>query len=442
MMLRRTIACRCAPLRVGQQLASTIPFSHIRPSAASPPHEEEKTMKHGLKRLLFAAALSGVAALAHAQTVKVGVVMTFTGGGAEFGQQISQGMDMFTKLNPDAFGSCKIELVKRDSKNPGGAEAKTAVQELITQDKVDMLTGFVFSPNAITTASLATAGKKPMIIMNAGTAWITNLSPMIARVSFSMWQSGYTMGEAAAKVLGAKTAVVGYTEYPPGKDELEAFTAGFEGAGGKVIDAIPMGGPGKVPDFTPFFQRAKDKKPDVFFVFVPAGDHAVAVVKTYGALGMRAAGIKLIGPGDITQDNKLQAMGKDAIGLVTMHHYNADLDNPENKRLVAAWKKEYGADSTPDFMAVQGYDGMAAIAHVAKTLNCKIDPDKAMAALKGWKFNSTRGPIMIDPKTRDIVMNEYLSEIIEKDGRLYQKNLATTPAVKDMCKELGVGKCK
>jgi branched-chain amino acid transport system substrate-binding protein len=370
------------------------------------------------------------------------VVLTYSGFGAEFGKRIDQGMDLFMKLNPTAVGACKIELIKRDSKNPGGAEAKTAVQELIAQDNVDLLAGFVFSPNAITTATLATAGKKPMIIMNAGTAWITKLSPMIARVSFSMWHSGFAMGEAAAKRLGAKTAVVGYTDYPPGKDSLAAFKAGFEGAGGKVIDAIPIGGPGKVPDFTPFFQRAKDAKPDVFFVFVPAGNHAVAVVKTYAALGMRDAGIKLIGPGDITQDNKLQAMGKDAVGLVTMHHYNADLDNPENKRFVAAWKNAYGADSTPDFMATQGYDGMAAIAHVAKTLNCKIDPDKAMAALKGWKFNSPRGPIMIDPNTRDIVMNEYLSELVEKDGKLYQKTIATTPAVKDMCKELGAGKCK
>jgi branched-chain amino acid transport system substrate-binding protein len=399
-------------------------------------------MTQGVKPLLVATALSVFAALAQAQTVKVGVVLTYSGFGAEFGKRIDQGMDLFMKLNPTAVGACKIELIKRDSKNPGGAEAKTAVQELIAQDNVDLLAGFVFSPNAITTATLATAGKKPMIIMNAGTAWITKLSPMIARVSFSMWHSGFAMGEAAAKRLGAKTAVVGYTDYPPGKDSLAAFKAGFEGAGGKVIDAIPIGGPGKVPDFTPFFQRAKDAKPDVFFVFVPAGNHAVAVVKTYAALGMRDAGIKLIGPGDITQDNKLQAMGKDAVGLVTMHHYNADLDNPENKRFVAAWKNAYGADSTPDFMATQGYDGMAAIAHVAKTLNCKIDPDKAMAALKGWKFNSPRGPIMIDPNTRDIVMNEYLSELVEKDGKLYQKTIATTPAVKDMCKELGAGKCK
>ncbi len=389
-----------------------------------------------------AAALAAFAAGAPAQTVKIGVVLPYTGVGAEFGQQVDRGIQMFLKLNPNAFGPYKIEIVKRDSKNPSGAEAKTAVQELIAQEKVDVVTGFIYSPDAIASAPLVTAAKKPMVIMNAGTAWITNLSPMISRVSFSMWHAGFAMGEAAAKVVKAKTAVVGYTDYPPGKDSLDAFKRGFESAGGKVIDEIPMGGPGQVPDFTPFFQRAKDKKPDVFFVFVPAGDHAVGVMKTYAALGMRQAGIKLIGPGDITQDIKLQSMGDDAVGLITIHHYNADLDNPANKRLVAAWKQEYGANATPDFMGVQGYDGMAAIAHAVVALKGKLDADKAMEALKGWKYDSPRGPIMIDPVTRDVVMNEYLSELVKKDGRLHQKNIGIINAVKDMCKELKEGKCK
>ena len=203
-----------------------------------------------------------------------------------------------------------------------------------------------------------------------------------------------------------------------------------------------MGGAGAVPDFTPFFQRAKDKKPDVFFVFVPAGDHASAVVKTYGALGMREAGIKLIGPGDITQDTKLQAMGAAAVGLITMHHYNADLDNPENKSFVAAWKKDYGADSTPDFMAVGGYDGMAAIVHAIQATKGKMDGDAAVESLKGWKFASPRGPIMIDPVTRDIVMNEYLSEVVMgKDGKLHQKVIGQIDNVKDPCKEQKIGPC-
>ena len=399
-------------------------------------------MKFKLAPSFAAALLAASAAGAMAQTVKLGVVLPYTGVGAEFGQQVDRGMQMFMKLNPGAFGPYKIEIVKRDSKNPSGAEAKVAVQELVAQEKVDLLTGFIYSPDAIASAALATEAKRPMVIMNAGTAWITNLSPMISRVSFSMWHAGHALGEAAVKIVKAKTAVVGYTDFPPGKDSLDAFKRGFESNGGKVIDEIPMGGPGQVPDFTPFFQRAKDKKPDVFFVFVPAGDHAVGVLKTYGALGMRAAGIKLIGPGDITQDIKLQAMGDDAVGLITIHHYNADLGNPANKRLVEAWKKEYGPNSTPDFMGVQGYDGMAAIAHVVTTLKGKIDPDAAINALRGWKYDSPRGPISIDPRTRDIVMNEYLSEIVKTGGRLVQKNIGTINAVKDMCKELGEGRCK
>ena len=377
-----------------------------------------------------------------AQTVKIGVVLPYSGVGAEFAQQVDRGIQVFMKLNPKAFEPYKIEIVKRDSKNPSGAEAKTAVQELIVQEKVDILTGFIYSPDAIASASLATEAKKPMVIMNAGTAWITNLSPMISRVSFSMWHAGHAMGEAATKIVKAKTAVIGYTDFPPGKDSLDAFKRGFEGTGGKVIDEIPMGGPGQVPDFTPFFQRAKDKKPDVFFVFVPSGDHAVAVMKTYNALGMRQAGIKLIGPGDLTPDYKLQGMGDAAVGLITIHHYNADLDNPQNKRFVETWKKDYGAAATPDFMAVQGYDGMAAIAHMVTTLKGKIDADGAINALRGWKYNSPRGPISIDPRTRDIVMNEYLSEVVKSGGRLVQKNIGTINAVKDMCKELGEGRCK
>ena len=395
-----------------------------------------------IKPIVLASALALTAGVAQAQEVKVGVVLPYTGIGAEFGQAIDRGMEQYLKLNEAAVKPYKFTLIKRDDKNPSGADSKVATQELLTQDKVDVLAGWVYSPNAIASAPVVSAGKKLAVIMNAGTAHITNMSPSFVRTSFTMWQSGYTLGQAAAKRLNAKTAVVGYTDFPPGKDELNAFKTAFQADGGTVIDEIPMGGPGAVPDFTPFFQRAKDKKPDVFFVFVPAGDHAAAVVKTYGALGMRAAGIKLIGPGDITQDTKLQGMGDTAVGLVTMHHYNADLDNPENKRFVAAWKKDYGAASTPDFMAIGGYDGMAAIVHAAQATKGKMEGDKALAALKGWKFTSPQGPIMIDPDTRDIVMNEYLAEVVKgPDGKLHQKVLATIENVKDPCKALSVGPC-
>jgi branched-chain amino acid transport system substrate-binding protein len=397
-----------------------------------------------MKRFLAAAAAVALSACAaSAQEVKVGIVASFTGIGAELGQQIERGAEQYLKLNPDAVKPYSIKIIKRDDKNPSGADSKVAVQELLTQENVDAILGWVYSPNAFASAPVVTAGKKLSVIANAGTAHITLTSPYWVRTSFSMWHSGFPLGEAAAKYLKAKTAVVGYSDFPPGKDELAAFKRSFEANGGKVIDEIPMGGPAQVPDFTPFFQRAKDKKPDVFFVFIPAGDHATAVVKTYAALGMKEAGIKLIGPGDITQDTKLQAMGDAAIGLVTMHHYNADLDNPENKKLVAAWRKDYGPTATPDFMAVGGYDGMAAIVHAIQVTKGKLgDGDAALAALKGWKFQSPRGPIMIDPATRDIVMNEYLSEVVKgSDGKLHQKVLQTISNVKDPCKELKVGPC-
>lgn len=396
-----------------------------------------------IKRIVAAtAAFAMSACLAQAQEIKVGVVLPYTGIGAEFAKQMDQGMEMYLKLNASKVKPYKIKFIKRDSKNPGGADAKTAVQELLTQDKVDVLAGWVYSPNAIASGPIVKAGGKLAVIMNAGTGFITKLAPEYVRTSFSMWHAGYAMGEAAAKILKAKTAVVVYSDFPPGKDSLAAFQRGFETNGGKVIDAIPAGGPAAVPDFTPFFQRAKDKKPNVLFVFVPAGDHAAAIVKTYGALGMRAAGIRLIGPGDITQDTKLQAMGDAAVGLITTHHYNADLANAENKRFVAAWKKDYGADAIPDFMAAGSYIGMAAIVHAIHATKGKMDGAAAVKSLLGWKFNSPQGPISIDPATRDIVMNEYISEVYKgKDGKLHQKVIGTIKNVKDKCKELKVGPC-
>jgi branched-chain amino acid transport system substrate-binding protein len=388
-----------------------------------------------------ALALAGSATIALAQEIKIGLMLPFTGVGAEFGQQGKRGIEQFLKLNADKVKPYTFKIIERDEKDASGANAKIVIQELITQDKVDFLLGWIYSPNAIATAPIVAAGKVPAIITNAGTAHITNLTTSYARVSFSMWHAGHSLGTAAAKQLNAKTAVVGFTDYPPGKDSLNAFKTSFEKEGGKVIDEIPMGGPNAVPDFTPFFQRAKEKKPDVFFVFVPSGDHSTAVARTYGALGMKEAGIKLIGPGDITQDNKLQAMGNAAAGLVTMHHYNADLDNPENKRFVESWKKDYGADSVPDFIAVANYDGMAAIVHAVTAQKGKVTHDGTMAALKTFKSASPRGTVAIDPETRDVVMNEYLSEVTVSGGRLTQKQIGKIDSVKDPCKALKVGPC-
>jgi len=393
--------------------------------------------------LLMVAALAmlGVG-VAQAKTVKVGVVLTYSGGGASLGTTVQKGMDLYMDVEGNKkLGANKIEFIKRDSKNPGGDVAKTAVQELIVNEKVDILTGFVFSPDIIASAPLVAQSKTPALVLNAGTAWITTLSPYIARVSFTMWHSGYPLGDYAYKHLGCKTAAVGYTDYPPGKDSRDAFTTSFEAAGGKVLEAVPMGGPAQVPDFTPFMQRVKDAKPDCFYVFVPAGNHVAAVSKTFNALGMRAAGIKLIGPADISQDTQLQSIGPESAGMVTMGHYQADLDNPANKRFVAAWKAKYGADTVPDFLAVQGYDGMAAIVEAVVKQNGDIDPDRTMKIWEGWHFDSPRGPIMIDPDTRDIVQDIKAFEVVAQGNHLMMKTLDTIPQVKDPCKAHKIGRC-
>jgi len=393
--------------------------------------------------------LGGVALLlglgatpALAATVKLGVVLPYSGGAADLGKQIQQGMDLYMQLEgQEKLGEHQIEMVKRDSKGPGGDAAKTAVQELIVREKVNLLTGFVFSPNIIASAPLIEQANLPTLVLNAATAWIPSLSKDIARVSMTMWQTGFPMGEYAAKTLGCETAAVGYTDYPPGKDALAAFEQGFEGAGGEVVDAVPMGGPAEVPDFTPFMQRVKDAGPDCFYVFVPAGNHAAAVFKTYADLGMADAGVRLIGPGDITQDTQLQVLGDAAVGVVTLGQYQADLDNPANQRFVAAWKEAYGEDSTPDFMAAQGYDGMAAIVAAVVEQNGDVEPERTMQIWSGWSFDGPRGHVMIDPETRDIVQDMKVSEVYEEDGKLRMRTIETIPQVKDPCKALKVGRC-
>ena len=384
-----------------------------------------------------------VGGTAQAETVKIGVVLPFSGANADLGHQIDKAFDLYVKLHAKDLEPNKIEIIKRDEGPPTGAVAKTVTTELITNDKVQLVTGFVFSPSAIALAPTITQAKVPMVIANAGTAWITNLSPYIVRLSFSMWHPAYPMGAYAHDKIGCKTAAMAYTDFPPGKDSTEAFKTGFEKAGGKITDSIPMGSPVQVPDFTPFFQKVKDEHPDCMYVFIPSGAHATGVMKAYGELGMRKAGIKLIGPMDLIPDNKLQDMGDAAIGTIVMGHYAVDLSNPQNKAFNEEWHKAYGKDSYPDFMSAAGWDTMHAIFDTIKKLNGNMaDGAKVVDAMKGWSANGPRGHVMIDPATRDIVQDEHAMEVYRKpDGKLGEKILDTTKAVKDECKVLKVGRC-
>lgn len=383
------------------------------------------------------------AVASHAETIKVGVVLPYSGPNSDLGDQVDKAFDLYVKLHAKDLGDNKIELVKRDEGPASGANARTVVTELITNDKVKLLAGFVFSPGAIAAAPLATQTKMPMLIANAGTAWITNLSPYIVRFSFSMWDPAYPMGTYAATKLGCKTAAMGFTDFPPGQDSTLAFKTAFEKAGGKVVDEVRFGPPGPVPDFTPFFQRVKDEHPDCFYVFVPSGSHAGGVMKTYGDLNMRQAGVRLIGPMDLIPDYQFAHMGDAAIGLIVMSSYSDELDTPGNAEFVKAWHEAYGPNSYPDFMSAAGMDTMAGIFHVINTLHGNLDDGaKVIDLLKGWKHEGYRGAIEIDPDTRDVIQPERAEEVIKKpDGKLGVKVLETYPQVKDECKVLKVGRC-
>jgi branched-chain amino acid transport system substrate-binding protein len=390
-------------------------------------------MRIATSALLAGAVALGVAGTAVGQTVKIGLINTYSGPMASNGDQIEKAVNLFMKS-----GQCKLpagvnlEIVKRDDTGINPETAKRLAQELIVRDKVHLLAGVIWTPNALAIAPLATEAKTPFIIMNAGTAVITTLSPYIVRTSFTLWQSSYPMGTWAAKRF--KTAYVAVSDFGPGHDAQEAFTRAFTAAGGKVIGAVRM--PPPTSDFAPFLQRVKDAKPDALFVFVPAGKSATALMKGFGDLGLGQAGIKLIGPGDITTDEELPNMGDVPIGVMTMFHYSAAGDRPANKSFVSAYQKEYGPKAWPNFISVGAWDGMQAICDVVRAQNGKIDPEKTLLLLRGWKNpNSPRGPIEIDPRTRDIVQNEYVRETRKVDGILKNVELETIPMVKDPWKE-------
>jgi len=384
---------------------------------------------------MAACMVIGISGGGFAQTVKLGVVDTYSGPFAAVGDLLDRGIRLYVKQHEkDLPPGVKLEIIRRDDTGPNPEVAKRMAQELITRDHVQLLAGTVYTPNALAIAPLATEAKVPFVVMNAGTAMITTKSPYIARTSFTMWQSSYPLGGWAAK-NGIRKAFTAVTDYGPGIDAEAAFTKGFTDAGGQIVGSVRM--PLQNPDYVPFMQRAKDAGPDAVFVFVPGGRDATSLMKVFGELGLKAQGIKLIGPGDISTDEELQNMGDVALGVVTAFHYSSAATRPANQEFVKAYKAEFGEKEDPPFEVVGAYDGMAAIFHAIIAQKGNIDPDKTMELLKGWKNDaSPRGPIMIDPDTRDIVQNEYLRRIEKVNGALANVEFETIPMVKDPWKEL------
>jgi len=377
--------------------------------------------------------LKGVAALAIVtapaaswaqDTVKIGLILPMTGQQASTGKQISAAVRLYQQEHGTSVAGKKVEvIIKDDGAVPDNT--KRLAQELIVNDKVNVIAGFGVTPAALAAAPLATEAKVVEVVMAAGTSIITERSPYIARTSFTLPQSSVIIADWAAK-NGIKKVVSIVSDYAPGADAEKSFSERFKAAGGEVVEAIKV--PLANPDFAPFLQRAADAKPDAIFVFVPSGQGGT-FMKQYAERGLDKAGIKLIGPGDVTDDDLLPGMGDAVIGAVTAHLYSADHDSGKNKAYVEAFKK--ANNFRPNFMSVGGYDGMHLIYEALKKPGGKADGDSLIAAMKGMAWESPRGPISIDPETRDIVQNIYIRKVEKKNGELYNVEFATFEAVKD-----------
>ena len=385
-------------------------------------------------RVLAAALASAVlSSTAMAQgVVKVGVIAEFSGPFAAYGQQIEAGMKAYMKQHGDTVAGKKVELITRDTGGPAPEVAKRFAQELITRDKVQFLAGFGLTPNAMAVAPVVTEAKVPMVISNAATSAITARSPYIARVSMTIPQVSAPMAQWALS-NGIKQVYTVVADYGPGIDAETQFTKTFKAGGGEISGTLRT--PLQNPDFSAAIQRLKDAKPQAVFVFLPAGEQGIAFVKAFNERGLAKDGIKLIATGDITDDHVLDAMGDPTLGLITSFHYSAAHASPEN----AAFLKAYAEANDPkvgraNFMAAAGYDTMAAI-YEAIRKGGDAEGDKAMAALKGYKWMSPRGPVMIDPDTRDIVQNVYIRKVEKKDGKLWNVEFDKIPDVKDPGKE-------
>ena len=373
----------------------------------------------GLLLPLVAATVSARWARAE-EIIKVGVLAEMSGPFAPYGKQITTGMKAYMKVHGDRVAGKKIELVVKDTTGPAPDVAKRLAQELVTRDKVQVLAGFGLTPNALAVAPVATEAKVPMVIMNAATSVITTKSPYIVRVSFTLPQVTAPIAAWALKNKIKKIYTL-VSDYGPGLDAESTFKKVFTAGGGEIVGGLRV--PLKNPDFAPFVQRIKDAKPEGVFIFTPAGEAAVAFMKSFKERGLDKAGIKLLATGDVTEDEVIEAEGDDALGVVTTHHYSAAHKSPENDAFKKAFADVAGPDARPNFMAVGGWDGMHVIYQMVAKLGGKIgekigekmDGGKAVDAVKGMTIQSPRGTIIIDAATRDVVQDVYVRKV-EKVG--------------------------
>ena len=378
---------------------------------------------------LAAAVLLAASPAAAQGTVKVGVISAYSGQFADTAAQIDNGIKLYMKQHGDTVAGKKIEIIRRDTGGPNPDVAKRLAQELIVRDGVDILAGFTLTPEALAAADVSAEAKKFMVIMNAATSIITTKSDFTARTSVTLPMIGDTIAKWAAK-NGVKKAYTMVADFGPGHDAEQSFQAAFKAAGGEIVGSVRM--PVANPDFSAFVQRAKDLNPESIFIFVPGGAQPAAIGKAFAERGIDPTKIKILSTGEPVDEQALKSLGDIAIGRISAWHYDYNLNNPVNKAFVAAFNAEFKRN--PDFFAVGGYDGMHLIYEALKKTGGKTDGPSLIAAAKGMKWTSPRGPMSIDPETRDVVQTIYIRRVQKVGGNLVNVEFDKIDNVKDPVK--------
>jgi branched-chain amino acid transport system substrate-binding protein len=370
----------------------------------------------------------GVTAALAQEAIKIGLILPMTGAFTTTGKQVEAGVRFYMQQNGASVAGKKIEIILRDD---GGVpdNSKRIAQELLVRDKVNILAGFGLTPIALAVAPLATETKTPMVVMVAATAIVTERSPYIVRSSFAQAQNVVVIADYEAK-RGLKTAVTVVSDFAPGYDSELYFKERFTKAGGQVpvLLRVPM----LNPDFAPFLQRARDAAPEGLYVFIPAGQ-AATFMRQFLERGLDKSGIRLFGAGDITDDDLLNGMGDSMLGIETAYFYSAAHPSAKNKAFVDGVKRANNG-MRANFFGVSGYDGMHLIYEALKKTGGKSDGDSFVGAAKGMSWESPRGPMTIDPETRDVIHNIYLRKVEKVNGELWNVEFATIENVKDPVK--------
>lgn len=378
---------------------------------------------------LIGTPLLGAPSASAQQTIKIGVILPFSGQFADTGVQLDNGIKLYMQQHGDTVAGKKIEIIRKDVGGIAPEVAKRLAQELVVRDNVDILAGFALTPNALAAGDVSAQAKKFMVVMNAATSIITTKSPYMARTAVTLPQIDEVFGDWAAK-HGVKTVYTMVSDYGPGIDAETSFVRGFEAAGGKSVGSVRV--PVANPDFSAFAQRAKDTNPDAIFIFVPGGAQPAALGKALASRGITPKTTKILGNGEIAMEDALKNMGDDAIGIITAFHYDPNHTSALNTAFVAAYNKAFGRN--PDIFSVGGYDGMRLIYDALAKTGGNTDGQALIDAAKGMAWESPRGPIAIDKDTRDIVQTVYIRRVEKVDGRLVNVEFDKIADVKDPVK--------